>query len=82
MSVKTFYAIIDKDGELKKRPGRGRIKNSTGSLYTDRLEATRQAKNDGDSVVPLIFDNSLQPVFIRSKLMDPSKDPDETNGAG
>lgn len=69
MSIKTYYAIFTADGALKVRR---KAKRGTGSLYTNKADAIRQADGEGDAVVPLPFDTGTRPIFIRSRVVDPN----------
>jgi hypothetical protein len=62
-----YYAIFKADGSLKLR---AKSKRGTGSLYTDKLDAIRQADGEGESVVAMVFDPCIQPVFIRGQTLD------------
>lgn len=58
------YVVITADGELKRR---GR---SPTSMFTRRGSAINFARNDGDSVVPVVVDlDAVEPVFIRKKTL-------------
>lgn len=71
MAMKTLYIILDREGNIKVRR---KSKNGTGSVYSVKAEAIRQAKHPGDSVVPVPWDTNTQPVHIKEKRIDPDKD--------
>lgn len=73
MSIRTYYAIIRADGSLKLR---SKAKRGTGSLYTNKADAIRQADGEGDAVVPIAFDTGTRPVYIRSRVVDPEGEAD------
>ena len=60
MAIKTFFAIMDITGNLKRRQG---VK--AGSLYETQREAVKQAIKEGDSVVRMQLNTDIYPVFIR-----------------
>jgi hypothetical protein len=55
-----FFIILNASGGLKKRRT-----YLSGSIYPDKSVAISQARSDGDSVVAIMVDSDVEPVFIR-----------------
>jgi len=66
VAIKTFYAIIDITGNIKRRRG-----TKAGSLYETQREAVKQAIKGGDAVVRVQLNTDVEPVFIRGLVLKP-----------
>lgn len=61
-TIKIRYVVVTAHGALVTS------RNGPSHLYRNRLDAQRQARNDGDCVVMVHVDLSREPVFIRTKV--------------
>lgn len=57
------FVIVTGDGKLKRPRG------APPRIYMTMGTATRAARKDGDSVVPMFVDLEVEPMFIRSKTV-------------
>jgi hypothetical protein len=69
-TTKSFYLVLDHNGELKLR-GRASTyskKTTSGYVFTDKSRARIVASEEGDSVVEVNIDLTMHaPIFIREK---------------
>lgn len=57
------YVVVTRDGKLKKP------RRSAPSIFLRKSVAQNAARNDGDSVVPIVVDLEQEPIFIRRHVL-------------
>ncbi len=65
MSTKICFCILRANGQLK-----GRRSGEAAGLYSTAAKAQNHARDNGDSVVAVVIDLDVEPLFIRRKVLN------------